>query len=137
MVLSDLQRPGDAEASAEGCHGRLADVVTGQFQRAFAPDSGLRIPSASSGQALGEGDEAIQLFEDPQEKLGALDALEAAEVLVMLVEAPDDQLHRVVRGGNQIALDPIHQRRPVPLQKVKACPEPVEGMTAAPGVSCT
>ena len=42
-VVGHLQRPGETEASAEGSHGHLADVVAGQFQRALAPNPGLGI----------------------------------------------------------------------------------------------
>jgi len=39
---------------------------------------------------LGERREAIQLLEDTQEEVGRLEALEATEVLVVLIKASND-----------------------------------------------
>jgi hypothetical protein len=89
-VVINLQGPGQAPTSAEGSHGHLADVVASQLQRALGPNPGLGI--------LRERREAVHLLEDPREELGGLDGVEAAEVLVVLVKASDDQLHRVVGG---------------------------------------
>ena len=79
--LLGLYRPDNAEAGAEGRHGQLADVVAGQLQRALAADAGLGI--------LREGREAIELLKDGQVTLRIGDGLEAAEVLVVLVEAAE------------------------------------------------
>ena len=77
--LLGLQRPEDAEAGAEGGHGQVADVVAGELERAVVADSGLGV--------LGEGGEAIDLFEDGEVSVGMLDGLKATEGLVVLVEA--------------------------------------------------
>ncbi|MFQ5857471.1 MAG: hypothetical protein ACE5LU_17835 [Anaerolineae bacterium] len=59
--IGHLQGPHNAQAGTEGGHGHLADactgtgVVAGQFQRTLAPNPGLGIPSASSGQAWEKG----------------------------------------------------------------------------------
>ena len=77
--LAGLQRPEDAEAGAEGGHGQVADVVAGDLERTVDADSGLGV--------LGEGSEAIDLFENGEVSVGMLDGLKATEGLVVLVEA--------------------------------------------------
>jgi hypothetical protein len=67
--LAGLQRPEDAEAGAEGGHGQVADVVAGELERAGVTDSGLGV--------LGEGSEAIDLFEDGEVSASMLDGLKA------------------------------------------------------------
>jgi hypothetical protein len=70
IILSYLQGPVEAEAIAESSHGQLADVVASQLQRTLAANSRLGI--------VGEGRKAVQLFENAQEDLVRLDALEAS-----------------------------------------------------------
>jgi hypothetical protein len=77
--MGQLHGPLDAESTAKRSHRQLADVVTGQLQGALAPNSGLGI--------VRERRQAIQFLKNTQENLGALDTLEAAEVLVVLVKA--------------------------------------------------
>ena len=77
--LAGLQGPEDAEAGAESGHGQLADIVTGELERAVVADSGLGI--------LGEGGKAIDLFEDGEVSVSMLDGLKATEGLVVLVKA--------------------------------------------------
>ena len=77
--LAGLQRPEDAESSAEGGHGQLADVIASQLQGALAAQPGLGI--------LREGCQAIDLFEDGEVSVGRLERLKATEGLVVLVKA--------------------------------------------------
>jgi hypothetical protein len=65
-------------------------LVACQFQRALAPDTLLGI--------VGEGGEAVNLFEDAQVESRALNVLEAAESLVVLGENANDLLGGVVGG---------------------------------------
>ena len=37
----------------------------------------------------------------------------------MLIESPDDQLHRIVGSGNQVAFDAVDQLRPMALQRAE------------------
>ena len=78
--LLGLYRPDNAEAGTEGRPRQLADVVAGHLPRALATDVGLSL--------LREGRAAADLLKDGQVALGIGAGLEAAEVLVMLVEAP-------------------------------------------------
>ena len=89
----------------------MADVVAGQLQRAPAADPGLGI--------LGEGGEAIELLEDGQVALGIGDGLEAAEVLVVLVEAADDQFDGVVGCRDGAGADAVGQLGPVAFQEIE------------------
>ena len=82
-MLGRVHRPLRAETIAQRRHRQVADVVTGQLQGALAADPGLGI--------VRERRQAIQFLKYAQEKLGGVDTLEAAEGLVMLIKAADDQ----------------------------------------------
>lgn len=62
----------------------MRDVITGKLERRLATNTGLGI--------LGEGSKAIELLKEGQVSLSGSNGLEAAEVLVILVKAADDQL---------------------------------------------
>ena len=66
-----------------------------------------------------EGSEAVDLLEDSQVALCMLDGLKATEVLVVLVEAADDEFDAVVGGGDQGGADAIEELRPVAFQEVE------------------
>ncbi len=78
IIVNHIQGPIKAKAVAERSHRQLANVVASQLQGALAPDPGLGI--------VREGRKAVQFLKNTQENLGALNALEAAEVLVVLVK---------------------------------------------------
>lgn len=89
----------------------MRDIIACQLERRLTADAGLGI--------LGEGGEAIKLFEDCQIGLGAVDRLEVAEVLVMLVEAADRQLGNGIGGRDDIAADGVGELRPMAFQEVE------------------
>ena len=109
--MGHLHGPIKAKPPTEGGHGQLTDVITGQLQRAFAPNAGLGI-----GRKRGE---PIKFFKDGQKKASGFDAVEAAEVLIVLVKAADNQLDGVVGPGDEVALDSVDQLGPVSFQEVK------------------
>ena len=111
VCLSSGYGPHDAQASAEGRHGQVGHVVAGQLQRRLATDSGLGI--------LREGCEAVDLLEDGQVALRIGDGLEAAEVLVVLVKAADDEFDGVVGGRDGAGAEAIGQLGPVTLKEVE------------------
>jgi hypothetical protein len=109
--LPPTDGPLDAEAILQCGDRQAMDVVTGQLQRALAANGGLSV--------IGEGGQAIQFLENGQEGMGGFDALEVAEALVMLVEAPNNQFHGVVGFGDDLALNGVDQLEPVALQEVE------------------
>ena len=109
--LLGLYRPNNAEASADGRQGQLADVVAGQLQRALAADGGLGI--------LREGRAAVDLLKDTQVTLRIGDGLEATEVLVMLVEAANDAFDGVIGRRDQVGADAVGEPGPMAFQEVK------------------
>ena len=88
-----MERPEGAGASTDGGEGQVADVVAGEFEGALAAQAGCGV--------VGEGGEAVELLEDAEEEVGGFEALEAAEGLVVLVEAADDALGGVVGGWDE------------------------------------
>jgi hypothetical protein len=74
-----LEWPEDAEASADGSHCKVADVVASELEGTVVADSGLGI--------WREGGETIDLLEDGEVGMGMVDGFKAAEGLVVLIEA--------------------------------------------------
>ena len=109
--LRGLQWPEDAETGAEGGHGQVADVVAGELEGAVVTDSGLGV--------LGEGGEAIDLFEDGEVSVGMLDGLKATEGLVVLVKAANNEFDGVVGGGDGFAANAVDQFGPMAFEEVK------------------
>jgi hypothetical protein len=86
------------EAGAEGRHQQAGDITADQLQGRTDANSRLGV--------LGEGREAIELLEDGQIALGVGQELKATEVLVVLIEALDDEFNGVV--GQPCGLHPKH-----------------------------
>ena len=63
--------------------------------------------------------------------MGRLKRLKAAESLVVLVKTANNEFDGVVGGGDGVTADAVDQFGPMAFQEIKACPEPVEGMTLA------
>jgi len=118
--LLSQYRPDNAEAGADRRQGQVADVVAGQLQRALAADSRLGV--------LRERRAAVKLLEDGQVALRIFAGLEAAEVLIMLVEAANDPLDGVIGGRDQAGFDTVGQPGPMALQEVK------DGGSLGPGL---
>jgi len=76
-----LRRPVEQLAAAELGHGQLAHVVAGQLERALAPDAPLRV--------LRKRCQTVAPREHRQIALSRRSAVEAAEGLIVLREAPD------------------------------------------------
>ena len=106
-----MERPEDAEASAEGRDRQVADVVASELKGTVVADSGLGV--------WREGGKAIDLFEDGEVGVGMVDGLEAAEGLVMLVEAPDYEFDGVVGGRDGVIADAVGELGPVTLQEIE------------------
>jgi len=77
-----------------------------------------RLPRMRVGR-LGRGREAIELLEDGQIALSGGDGLKAAEVLIVLVKAADDEFHGVVGGRDRADADAIGQLGPVAVQEIE------------------
>lgn len=68
---------------------------------------------------MGEGGKPVEFLKDGQVTLGMGDGLEAAEVLVMVVEAADDAFDGIIGGWDQVRADAVEQPGPMALQEVK------------------
>src|SRR5574341_17912 len=66
--------------------------------------------------------EAVDLVENTQENVRRLDTLKATEALIALVKTADDQFHRVVGLGDDLALDAVHQRGPTQWALARGAP---------------
>ena len=109
--MSHLHGPIKAKPPTKCGHRQLTDIITGQLQGAFAPNARLGIG--------GKRGQAIKLLKDGQKKLSRVDAVEATEILIMLVKATDDQFDGIVGPGDEVAFDRIDQLGPVSFQEVK------------------
>ena len=89
----------------------MGDVITGQLQRGFAADARLCI--------LGERCEAIDFLEHTEVALGALKVIKAAEILIVLIEATNNQFDGVICGWDSIAANRIEQFGPVVFQEIE------------------
>ena len=94
-------------ASTELRHRQAGHVVAREFQRTLASDPLLRVRR--------ERREAVAPLEHRQVGLCRRDRVEAAERLVVLIEAPVHQFSRVVRFRDAVALDGVDQLGPVAL----------------------
>ena len=68
---------------------------------------------------MGEGSKTVEFFEDSQVGLSGKEGVEAAEVLVMLVKATDDEFGDIVGSGDSLTANGIDQFRPVELEEIK------------------
>ena len=66
---------------------------------------------------LGKRGEAVELLENGQEQMGAVQVVKATEVLVMLVEASNDQFGSVVGTGDGLAFNTVNQLGPMAFQE--------------------
>lgn len=106
-----MERPEDAEASTDGSHGQVADVVASELEGTVVADSGLGV--------WGKGGKAIDFFEDGEIGLSMVDGLKATEGLVMLVKASDNQFDGVVGGRDGVTADAVGEFGPVALQEIE------------------
>jgi hypothetical protein len=89
----------------------LGDIVASELERGLAANGRLGV--------LGERGEAVEFFEESEVTLGMVDRLEAAEVLVVLVEAADDAFDGVVGGGDEGGADAVDELGPVAFEEVE------------------
>ena len=80
-------RPGQGPPPAHLGHRQFRDIVSGYLQGALAPNPWLGV--------LGERCEAVHLLKDGQKETSGLQRIEAAEVLIVLVETANHQLDGV------------------------------------------
>ena len=68
----------------------MRGIIASQLEGRLTTNAGLGIKR--------ERGEAIQLLKNPEIGVGAFDGIKAAEVLVVLIEAADDEFSVVVGG---------------------------------------
>ena len=98
----------------------MADVVAGPLPRPLGADGRLGV--------LREGRAAVDLLKDRQVALRLGAGLEAAEVLGVLVEAPDHAFDGVVGRRDPAGFDAVVEPGPMVLQEVK------DGGSLGPGL---
>ena len=89
----------------------MGDIIPGQLKRSKTANTRLGI--------LGEWSKAVELFEDSEVGMSALNGFETAEVLIMLVKASDHQLGGIVRGWDGVAANRVAQFGPVTFKEIK------------------
>ena len=107
----DLDRQVESQAGANSRDRQAGDIVAGELERRFAAQARLGVAR--------EGRKAIEFLKDGQVTVRTVEGLEAAEVLIVLIEAADDHLDGIVGGRDAVAADSIDQARPMALQEVE------------------
>lgn len=83
----------------------MRNIVACKLERGFSTDTRLGI--------FGERGKTVEFFEDSQVSLSRFNGVEAAEILVMVIKAEDNQLGDIVGSGDGFTTDGIHQFRPM------------------------
>ena len=106
-----MERPEDTEAGADGRHWQVADVVASELEGTVVADFGLGI--------WREGGKAIDLLEDGEVGMGMVDGFKAAEGLVVLIEASNDEFDGVVGSGDGVTANAVDELGPMAFEEVK------------------